>query len=187
MASINKKQLQTLHQEKTLRSRSNWTVLIANHEKPLSESAIDCCWELYSDVHAKALELATFPIPRKYLEVASSTEGWELLILHKAECKDKLPAGFLICNKLGDEYVPLLCGIDYSLQDMGLYQNMLLASITRARELGFATVNLGMASNCEKKRLGCVPVEHTMCFHVNNEDMMEGVQMPVIISERLGF
>lgn len=164
--------------------RSQWRLSIVDAAHPAPPHVLDRCMDLYCNVHNRAREVCNFPIPDNWLKSVAGAEGWELLLLTLSrdepevdEEPEVLPSGFLVCNKGGASYVPLLVGIDYDLQDQGVYRLLLFYALCRARELGFTKVDMGMTAEREKKRLGCYVVQQDIFFRLGSdaEDNMEGL------------
>eukprot|EP00040_Diaphanoeca_grandis_P036803 m.236581 g.236581 ORF g.236581 m.236581 type:complete len:1060 (-) comp33688_c0_seq1:355-3534(-) len=165
--------------------RDKWSVTLYDfnqqQQQPQQPHFFDRLNKLYRNVHARASEVSTFPIPATFIQNIASTPGWELLVLHYNNNSDDTAvptmataAAFLACNTAGDAYVPLFAGVDYSLLEQGAYRMLLFSAIERARELSFKTVKMGMTCEREKKRIGCTYTEPAMFFQTDDEEKLEG-------------
>ncbi len=143
--------------------------VVNDASRALADAEVDQLYALYENVRAENLELNTFPLPRTFLRAMASSPGWELLIFHERERRERGPVCFL-ASYVGDAvYTPLLTGLDYTLvRDRGLYRQMLRHGTLRARVLGKRKVHFGFGASLEKRRFGARPQASTMYLEADD-------------------
>ena len=140
---------------------------------PRSEALVDHLYGLYRQVHARALDLNTFPLPRSLFAAMAERPQWEWLMLtlkpeHGGE-PGALPVAFAACYRGRDHYVPHVCGLDDAyVRTHGAYRQLLRHCVLRARVLGVSRLELGLGAPLEKRRLGARAKRHEV--FVQNAD-----------------
>ena len=115
---------------------------------------------LYRQVHARSLELNTFPLPEGFFRAVLHYPECELLLLRERGAEEALPVAVIAAFRAPGRYCPLVLGMDYRLvRDQGLYRQCLRATLTRARALGATSLELGMGAGLQKRRLGALARE----------------------------
>jgi 7-keto-8-aminopelargonate synthetase-like enzyme len=120
----------------------------------LSAADRDALYALYRAVHARALELNVFPLPRRVLDAVLGFPGWEVVLLHLPERPDG-PVAFAV-QHIGESHVaPVFVGLDYAfVPTHHSYQQLLLQALRSARRHGARRVLYGMSAGLHKARFG---------------------------------
>ncbi len=155
------------YQSLSKRSRQHFREDIKKHrekyevsiEQDPAEENIDHWYSLYENVKNNSLELNTFILPKKLFINIANDPSWEVLSLKLTSCDDGLKK--IICVVFsyiaGDNYIPMIIGIDYSYnKEYKVYRQALYQLVMRAKMLGKKKVRLGFSASTEKKKLGAV-------------------------------
>ena len=119
----------------------------------LSDEELDHLYRLYRNVHARGVEVNTFPLPETFLRVMLEHPSWELMLLRSTETGEVAAFGAHFVG--ARHYAPMVVGLDYDyVRSHGAYRQALRQAILRARELGAKRVLLGMGAAFEKTRFG---------------------------------
>lgn len=118
-----------------------------------SDEQVDKYYELYMNVKDRSTEVNTFDMPKSVFHNMVKSENWEVLELRIKETGQLI--GMAINNISGAAYNFLLVGIDYSYQDdYKPYKQLLYQAVKRANALGMSTVNMGITTDLEKRKVG---------------------------------
>jgi 7-keto-8-aminopelargonate synthetase-like enzyme len=114
----------------------------------------DHLYALYRAVHARALELNVFPLPRRLLDAVLGLPGWEIVLLHLPERPDG-PVAFAVQHVGATHVAPVFVGLDYAfVPSHHSYQQLLLQALRSARRHGARRVLYGMSAGLHKARFG---------------------------------
>jgi hypothetical protein len=151
-ALLSKKEKMHLRKD-VRRYQDQFKVEIANH--PTAQE-IDQWYSLYLNVKGNSLELNTFTLPRKLFDQLAQDPGWETLTLNLSSITgSKELAGVVFSHIAGDVYIPMIIGIDYSLNgEYKVYRQALYQLVMRAGALKKKKVLLGFSAPVEKKKVG---------------------------------
>ena len=171
--------------------RDDWVVRIVDAEHPADQATQDHLFGLYENVKNKSLRLNSFSIPRDFLNVMSSTPGWELLLLYPRDpatgLESTMPAAFGACLKGASHYLPLLAGLDYSyVKTHGAYRQLLYRMVTRALDLGLSRIHMGMDAELEKRRVGAKPQSVGMYFQTEDAFAMDELANMIVPAKAIG-
>jgi 7-keto-8-aminopelargonate synthetase-like enzyme len=110
--------------------------------------------ELYRAVHARALDLNVFPLPRHLVDAVLGFPGWETVLLHLPEHPEG-PVAFLVNHVRPDTVAPVFLGLDYAfVRSHHSYQQLLFQALRSARRRGARQVLYGMSADRHKARFG---------------------------------
>lgn len=155
-----------------------------------TEEEIDRMYELYLGVAQRKFALNIFPYPREFFVEMLSSKPWEIITLEKkgaSEGSADSIIGFYAGHLHRKDYAPLLVGLDYNYiegEEYGVYRQLLLQIILRAKELGADLVHMGMDADFEKQLLGSKEVS-TSVF-VQMREHFEGAVLQEIV-EKVGL
>jgi hypothetical protein len=114
----------------------------------------DHLYALYRAVHARALELNVFPLPRRLLDAVLGLPGWEIVLLHLAE-RPEAPVAFGVQHVGASHVTPVFAGLDYAfVPTHHSYQQLLFQALRSARRHGARRVLYGMGAGLHKARFG---------------------------------
>jgi 7-keto-8-aminopelargonate synthetase-like enzyme len=114
----------------------------------------DCLYEMYRAVHARALDLNVFPLPRRVVDAVLESPGWEVVLLHLPERPDD-PVAFAVQHVGRDHVAPVFVGMDYDfVPTHHSYQQLLWQAIRSAQRHGARRVLFGMSADLQKSRFG---------------------------------
>ena len=114
----------------------------------------DHLYALYRAVHARALELNVFPLPRRVLDAVLGLPGWEVVLLHLPEGPDG-PVAFAVQHVGATHVAPVFVGLDYRfVPTHHSYQQLLFQALHSARRHGVGQVLFGMSAGLHKARFG---------------------------------
>jgi hypothetical protein len=103
------------------------------------------------------MDINTFPLPKKFFEVAAKSKDWEITTLVMKDTAHTVAVIF--SYKTGATYLPTVIGMDYTyLNSHKIYKQSLYRLIERAFALGCDRVHMGFGAGLEKKKLNCIPV-----------------------------
>ena len=128
-------------------------------------------YALYREVHARSLELNTFPLLPQVFEKMADHPDWEFLLLRSSPEGFGKQAGEIAawgaCFVGPEQYVPMVVGLDYDyVGSHGVYRQALWAALSRARQLGARRLCLGMGAPIEKARFGAAAEAHALYARV---------------------
>lgn len=133
-----------------------------------SESQLSEFYNLYSNVFDKSLEINTFKLPKKFFEVASKNDNWEILNLSLKE-NPETSVGAILLHKGQNAVTGVIVGLDYELNyKFNVYRQSIYQLITRAKGLGYSKINFGFSAGIEKKKFGAVG--HNSCAYMQVKD-----------------
>jgi 7-keto-8-aminopelargonate synthetase-like enzyme len=114
----------------------------------------DHLYALYRAVHARALDLNVFPLPRRIIDAALGSAGWEVVVLSLAEHPDA-PVAFAVQHVNHAHVAPVFVGLDYAyVATHHSYQQLLFQALRAARRHGLPRVLYGMSADLHKSRFG---------------------------------
>ena len=124
-------------------------------DKP-TENDIREWYSLYENVKTNSLELNTFHLPEKLFANIARNDSWETLVLKLSPGnKSKETVAFVFSHIAGDNYIPMIIGLDYAFNaDYKVYRQALYQVMLRAGKLGKKKVLLGFSASIEKKKVG---------------------------------
>lgn len=117
----------------------------------------DHLYALYRAVQARGFDLNVYALPRRIVDAALDTPGWETLLLHLPGASDR-PVAFGTLLVEGPEVATVFLGLDPAyVTTHHSYQQLLLQALRRAQQLGARRVLLGMTAGLQKSRFGARP------------------------------
>jgi hypothetical protein len=123
----------------------------------LTEEELALFYSLYLQVSDKNYDINVFPYPFKLFQTINGHKDWEFGILRIKENKRIL--GMVVCNKNGKSYIPMVIGIDYSLNEIyKTYKTILYKLVLHARDSEFKSLYFGFSADFEKKKLGATQI-----------------------------
>src|SRR5258705_3693452 len=129
-------------------------------EKSPSKKDIDHWHSLYENVKNNSLELNTFTLPKKLFTSIARHSSWEVLslTLNPDDEKDlKKMVAVVFCYQAGDNYIPMIIGLDYAYnKEYKVYRQALYQLVMRGKMLGKKAIHLGFSATVEKKKVGAV-------------------------------
>ena len=156
------------YQSLSKRSRQHFREDVRKHrekyeisiEKDPVEKDIDHWYSLYENVKNNSLEMNTFILPKKLFANIANDPSWEVLSLKLTSPDDrslKKTVCVVFSHTAGDNYVPMIIGMDYSYnKEYKVYRQALYQLVMRARMLEKKKVHLGFSATVEKKKVGAV-------------------------------
>jgi len=133
---------------------------VSIEQDPVEEN-IDRWYALYENVKNNSLELNTFTLPKKLFNNIANDPSWEILSLKltspDGNSLDKKTVCVVFSYIAGDNYIPMIIGMDYSYnKEYKVYRQALYQVVMRAKMLGKKKVHLGFSATVEKKKLGAI-------------------------------
>jgi 7-keto-8-aminopelargonate synthetase-like enzyme len=120
----------------------------------LTTAQRDELYGLYRAVHARAYDLAVFPLPRGIVDAVLASPGWELVLLHLPD-RAAGPVAFAAQHVTTEHVAPLFVGLDYDyVASHGSYQQLLLQALRSAQRRGAQRILYGMSADLQKARFG---------------------------------
>ena len=114
----------------------------------------DELYALYRAVHARALDLNVFPLPRRVIDAVLGFPGWEVVLLHVPERPER-PVAFAVQHVGAEHVAPVFVGLDYTfVPTHHTYQQLLFQALRSARRHGARRVLYGMSADLQKGRFG---------------------------------
>ena len=128
-------------------------------DRALTDEEHTHLYRLYLDVKARNLNLNCFDLPPMLFRALEDPSTWEFVLLRlKPEYggdASGLPVAFMVSFKGSEQYVPLLCGLDYRfVRSHGAYRQLLRQVIQLANRRGFDRLYFGFGASHEKTRFG---------------------------------
>lgn len=133
----------------------------------LTSSELDEFYQLYLAVQSRAREIATFTLPKTLFSHYNLLSHSEWLVGYY---QGKL-AFAVLCLNHSTQMQPIAIGMDYQLQEKGVYRIALHQIFSRAKELAVDTVQLGFGASFEKHRLGATAIKTT--HFVKSDDQFD--------------
>lgn len=133
----------------------------------LTSSELDEFYQLYLAVQSRAREIATFTLPKTLFSHYNLLSHSEWLVGYY---QGKL-AFAVLCLNQSTQMQPIAIGMDYQLQEKGVYRIALHQIFSRAKELAVDTVQLGFGASFEKRRLGATAIKTT--HFVKSDDQFD--------------
>jgi len=122
----------------------------------LTTTQRDELYRLYRAVHARAHDLAVFPLPRRVIDAVLASPAWEVVLLHLPD-RATGPVAFSVQHLTAEHVAPVFVGLDYGyVASHGAYQVLLLQAIRSAQRRGARRVLYGMSADLQKSRFGAV-------------------------------
>jgi 7-keto-8-aminopelargonate synthetase-like enzyme len=123
----------------------------------VSEASRTAMYEMYRAVHSRKLDLNVFPLPRRAIDAALESPGWEVVLL---ELPDRAagPVAFGALNVTPERVATVFLGLDYDyVASHHSYQQLLLQALRAAQRRGARRVLYGMSAELQKARFGARP------------------------------
>ena len=119
----------------------------------------DHLYGLYRAVHARAADLAVFPLPRRIVDAVLASPAWELVLLHLPD-RAAGPVAFAVQHVTDRHVAPVFVGLNYDfVASHGSYQQLLLQALRSAQRRGAREVLYGMSADLQKARFGASRVK----------------------------
>ncbi|GAA3185074.1 hypothetical protein GCM10010531_44110 [Blastococcus jejuensis] len=121
------------------------------------EARREALYQLYRNVHARALELNVFPLPRRVIDAVLASPGWEVVVLHLPDRPDD-PVAVIVHFIGARDVTPVFLGLDYDyVSSHRTYQQLLFQALRSAQRCGAERVHYGMSAELQKSRFGARP------------------------------
>lgn len=132
---------------------------------------VDFVYELYCNVNKSNLSVNTFLLPKKlfsYLNESDKVDVIELWIkVSNLDKPIKVAVGYCIVEN--GNYFPWVLGLDYKYKQNGIYRQLLLNAVLRAKQLGCKKIYFGLTADEEKGKLDCKSVNRTGYIQVRDD------------------
>jgi 7-keto-8-aminopelargonate synthetase-like enzyme len=118
----------------------------------------DDLYRMYRAVHARALNLNVFPLPRRLMDAVLEHRGWEVVLLHPTDQTE--PVAFAAQHvgpgqESPTHVAPVFVGLDYAfVPTHHTYQQLLFQALRSAQRRGARRVFYGMSADLQKSRFG---------------------------------
>lgn len=168
------------------RSRQHFREDVRKHENKFqikivsetpSDEDINYWYQLYLNVKNHSYDLNTFTLPKKLFYHLLNNKNWEVILLqlkNENEHSLNMPVCIVFCYKTKDNYVPMIIGLDYTLNaDYKIYRQALYQMVLRAKALGKKKIYFGFAASIEKKKMGAKPLKIFAYMHSKDSYNME--------------
>ncbi len=146
--------------------------------KPKSPAERRACYELYRNVHRKALEISVFELPFELFEMMHDEEGYDIIRLYLHERPEE-PVAVMYSYINDGVYNAMLVGLDYQYaHEVNAYKQILYRTVLRAHELGCESIDLAYTAGLEKKKVGAKPQEvyaYTMAMEHYSFAVLESI------------
>lgn len=133
---------------------------IVKTHKPQTEDEINACYELYSAVYDKALELNVFKLPKSYFKAMCADDNYDVIQLYLQPefvegATEPILVGVLFSELNATTYNAMLVGLDYKyVTAHNTYKQILFQSLERAKALDCKSLDLAYTAELTKKKLG---------------------------------
>jgi 7-keto-8-aminopelargonate synthetase-like enzyme len=121
----------------------------------------DILYARYRAVHARAVDLNVFPLPRRLIDAVLESPAFEVVVLRLAD-RPRSPGGedivaFAVQHVTGEHVAPVFVGLDYAyMPTHSSYQVLLLQALRTAQRRGSRRVRFGMGADLHKARFGAI-------------------------------
>jgi len=137
----------------------------------LSESEHELFYKMYLDVADRNLSVNTFSYPDQIFKAMDGLENWEFVVLKLKDGNEHTQKHSIeaigCCYYNGENYVPLLLGLNYTYnQELNVYKQFLYQISKNARNRDFKKVFFGYTADVEKRKLGADQVPRVAFFNV---------------------
>ena len=123
----------------------------------------------------KSLEINTFKLPYKFLEISSKNKDWEILTLELKNNPGK-PVGGILLHKGHDAISGVLVGLNYEYNyEYNIYRQSIYQLIKRSKTLGYNKINFGFSAGIEKKKFGAIGTESCAYMQVKDNFKFESL------------
>lgn len=137
-------------------------------DKPVTEAELQQCYQLYSNVFDRSLDINVHKLPLDYFRGISTHPGFDVLRLYlKDEAAKGAAAGItsdepvavLFSSFEQGTYHAMIAGLDYRIsQEFGVYKQVLYQTVKRAIQLKATRLDLAFTAELVKKKVGARPV-----------------------------
>ena len=131
-------------------------------EKPKTEAEIRACYELYCQVHARAMEINVFQLPYALFEAMCQHPDYDVLRLYLADDAQSTeqadPVAVMFSHISDRVYFALIVGLDDRyVRSHGTYKQILYQTVWRAWECDCRMLDLAYTADQVKKKVGARP------------------------------
>jgi len=152
-ALLNQKYRYSLRKE-ILRLENQFTV---SYFKPKSREEIKTAYQLYSNVHSRAVDISVFKLPFSLFETMCSDDSYDIIQLYLKDAPET-PVAVMFSQIIGNKYNALIVGLDYNyVKKHNTYKQILYQTVVRAKALHCKKVDMAYTAEMEKKKIGAVP------------------------------
>ena len=147
---------------------------VVDCSKPQSKSEVNQCYQLYTAVFDKALELNVFKLPKVYFENMCQAEGYDIIKLYLkpefvAGATAPVLVGVMFSQVNHKVYNAMIVGLDYQyVQEQNTYKQIMYQTVLRAKALDCQKLDLAYTAELAKKKLGA-KIE-SVCAYVQATD-----------------
>lgn len=146
--------------------------------KPATLAERKECYELYRNVHTKAMELTVFELPFELFEMMHEDDHYDVFRLYLHD-RPESPVAVMYSYINHGVYNAMLVGLDYEIaHKVNAYKQILYRTVLRARELGCESLDLAYTAGMEKKKVGAKPQEvfaYTMAMEHYSYAVLESI------------
>jgi 7-keto-8-aminopelargonate synthetase-like enzyme/predicted N-acyltransferase len=144
--------------------------------------------QLYRNVKGMNIGVNYFEYPEKIVKCMSEHKQWEFLVLKiKPEFDprpERLAVAIMLCYKAGENYSPMLIGMDYTyIHTHKIYKQILYQTLKRARKLGFTQVPFGVTADLEKHKIGATQVPMVAYVQAKDNFNFEVIESMAVVNE----
>ncbi|MCV6638680.1 bifunctional aminotransferase class I/II-fold pyridoxal phosphate-dependent enzyme/GNAT family N-acetyltransferase [Candidatus Albibeggiatoa sp. nov. NOAA] len=137
-------------------------------DKPNNQQALQACYQLYSNVFERSLEMNVHKLPFEYFRILCSHHSFDIIRLYlKHDPRpehERQPVGVMFSYFEGGTYHAMIVGLDYEFnQQFGVYKQALYQTAKRANTLNASGLDLAFTADLVKKKIGA-HAEHTWAF-----------------------
>ncbi|MCI5058377.1 MAG: bifunctional aminotransferase class I/II-fold pyridoxal phosphate-dependent enzyme/GNAT family N-acetyltransferase [Flavobacteriales bacterium] len=158
LANFHFKSIEEFIESLTYRSRKHFRKHILKHIEQYEvefnatkEGDLDKLYKLYLNVKSKSYLINTFDLPKSLFQNILEDTTWDVMTLKVGGSI----VGCVFSQKSEGTYNPMIIGLDYNYQDLGVYRQALYQLINRANDLNIPLINFGFAADIEKRKLNC--------------------------------
>lgn len=132
---------------------------------------IDFAYELYCNVNRSNLSVNTFLLPKKLFSYINKSEKVDVIELWmKVSNQDKpIKVAVGYCLVESENYFPWVLGLDYKYKQKGIYRQLLLKAVLRAKQLGCKKIHFGLTADEEKGKLNCKSISRVGFVQVRDD------------------
>ena len=130
--------------------------------RPNTPQEIADCYQLYRNVHNKALEFNCYALPLSFFEAINDHPTYDIIRLYLKEdprpLAEQKPVAVTYNQRKGSLYSSIIVGLDYDyVYQYNAYKQVLYQTLQRAKALGCQRLDLSYTAVLEKKKIGARP------------------------------
>lgn len=128
--------------------------------KPQNSDEIEDCYQLYSNVFEKALDLNVFKLPKSYFKAMCTDYQYDMIKLYLNPAfvegiEKPILVGVMFSQINGTSYNAMIVGLNYEyVVRYNSYKQIMYQALLRAKELNCTSLDLAYTAEMTKKKLG---------------------------------